>query len=407
MPVYVLSISELHMPTCVQLSGKDVIRRAPLRTRSTMKVAMLTYSTRPRGGVVHALKLAERLRALGTDVTVHSLARSDDEEALRGFFREVDVPYEIHPYEWHPDLMERLERMIASYSEHLPSDVDIFHAQDCVGGTALARMRERRGLSVPIFRTVHHIDDFAEPRLFEFEKRAVALADHRFVVSQYWKEALKNDYGLESHVTYNGIDPEEFSGLPPRSKNSLGVLFVGGLEPRKGLEHLILAMEEVSSAVEGVRLDIVAKAGFRGVDSREWFEMLAERAGIAGCTRFHSSVSAGELLSLYANCDVLALPSRNEGWGLSLMEAMACARPVVATRVGGIPELVRDGIDGLIVEPGDVRALASAMVRLLRDPAERARMGASGLERVRSFSWEETAKEVLARYREVLLSRPS
>lgn len=368
---------------------------------------MLTYSTRPRGGVVHALKLSERLRGLGVDVTVHSLARSDDEEGLKGFFREVDVPYQIHPYEWHPDLMVRLEHMIESYAENLPSDVDLFHSQDCVGGTALARLRTTRNLTIPSFRTVHHIDDFAEPRLFEFEKRAVALADHRFVVSAYWKEALMRDHGLEAQVSYNGIDVEEFSDLPPRSRASPGVLFVGGLEPRKGLEHLILAMGEVRNAVADVRLDVVAKAGFRGVDSLEWFEVLAERAGIAGSAEFLSSVGADKLLSLYADCDVLALPSRNEGWGLSLMEAMACGKPVVATRVGGIPELVRDGVEGILVEPGDTRGLAMAIRRLLENPDERARMGASGLERARSFSWDATAKKVLEKYREVLSSSPS
>ena len=363
---------------------------------------MLTYSTRPRGGVVHALKLSERLRRLGADLTVHSLARSDDEDALAGFFRDVDVPYRIYPYEWHPDLMVRLERMIESYMDNLPADMDIYHSQDCVGGTALARLRSEHRLSTPIFRTVHHIDDFAEPRLFEFEKRAVALADYRFVVSSYWKELLMRDYGLDSDISYNGIDVEEFSSLPARSKTSPGVLFVGGLEPRKGLEHLILAMEGVKGKVKDVRLDIVAKAGFRGVDSQEWFRVLAERAGIASSTEFYDSVGVDVLRSLYSDCDVLVLPSRNEGWGLALMEAMACGKPVVATRVGGIPELVRDGVDGILVDPGDTKALASAICRLLNDPSERKRMGASGVERAASFSWDNAAEGVLRRYREVL-----
>lgn len=204
-----------------------------------LKVAMLTYSTRPRGGVVHALKLAERLKGLGADVTLYSLAKSDDPEAARGYFRKVSAPYRIFSYDWSPELVTRLERMIEAYSASLPRDCDVYHAQDCVGGTALARMKEKGAISAPVFRTIHHVDDFAEPRLFEFEKRAVGRADHRFVVSQYWKDAIRREYGFDSIVTYNGLDEEDFSGLPLRKSRAPTVLFVGGLEPRKGLGFLV------------------------------------------------------------------------------------------------------------------------------------------------------------------------
>lgn len=367
-----------------------------------MKVAMLTYSTRARGGVAHALKLAERLRLAGVDVTLYSLARDDDEVSARGYFRPVDVPHEVFTYSWHPDVMVRLERMIETYCSRLPGDCDIYHSQDCVGGTALARMKASGGVSAPVFRTVHHVDDFAEPRLFEFEKRAVELSDRRFVVSQYWKRALMEGYGLDSVVTYNGLDPGDFRDLPPRRSESQTVLFVGGLEPRKGLEYLVLAMEEVARARPDARLAVVAKGGFRGVDDPAWFETLAERAGVADRTSFMESVSQESLLQLLADCDLLALPSRNEGWGLSLMEAMACAKPVVATATGGIPELVRDDVEGLLVAPGDVSALARAIVRLLSDEAEARRMGLAGLERVKSFSWDESTRTTLREYERAL-----
>jgi len=107
-------------------------------------------------------------------------------------------------------------------------------------------------------------------------------------------------------------------------------------------------------------------------------------------------------MQMYADCDLVVLPSRNEGWGLSLMEAMACAKPVVATKVGGIPELVRDGVEGVLVESGDVKGLSDAIVRLLRDPGERARMGAAGQQRVAQFSWDRTALTVLDAYRSAL-----
>lgn len=367
-----------------------------------MKVAMLTYSTKPRGGVVHALKLAERIRNLGADVTLYSLARSDDRPAARGYFREVAAPYIILEYEWHPDLVTRLERMIESYTNGLPRDADIYHAQDCVGGTALGSMKAKGLISAPIFRTIHHIDDFAEPRLYEFEKRAVANADQRFVVSKYWQDALRREYGYESVITYNGMDMSDFSDLPQRTSDRPTVLFVGGLEPRKGLEYLIHAMETVVEETPNSRLIAVAKTGFRGTDEWGWFRTLGDRLGLEGHLEFYESVSQDKLLEFYSECDVLALPSKTEGWGLSLMEAMACGKPVVASRVGGVPELVRDGIDGILVDPGDAKGLAESIIRLLNDPALRTRMGSSGQSRVSEFSWDATAKVVIEAYRSAL-----
>lgn len=365
---------------------------------TSMDVSMLTYSTKARGGVAHALSLAEHLRGKGIDVTLHSLAREDDEESAEGYYRLVGVPYEIYTYEWHEDVMVRLGRMIEAYEKGLPRDSSIYHSQDCVGGTALHRMRSGGVISAPILRTVHHIDDFAEPRLFEFEKEAVRHADHRFVVSQYWKGALERDYGLDSTVVYNGIDINRFDALPPKRSSNPTVLFVGGFEPRKGLETLILAFEQIQATVPQARLLVVAKTGFRGVDTEEWFRTLADRARVGEAVDFLQSVGQDEILQLYSDADVVALPSRNEGWGLSLMEAMACERPVVATNVGGIPELVRDGADGVLVEPGDVSGLARAISDLLRDEERRRSLGTSGRTRVSGFTWDDAAEATIAAY---------
>ena len=368
----------------------------------SLKVAMLTYSTRPRGGVVHALKLAERLRASGVEITLYSLARADDPDSMKGYFREVSVPFNIFPYVWHHELITRLENMIDSYVKNLPRDADIYHAQDCVGGTALDRMKEREMISAPVFRTVHHVDDFAEPRLFEFEKRAVAHSKHIFVVSKYWRDLLKREYAHESVIAYNGLDPSDFEPLPERKSKVPTVLFVGGLEPRKGLEDLIRAMKLVVSGVPSVRLIVVAKAGFRGTDQWSAYESLANSLGLTDRIDCHESVDQETLLGFYSDCDVLALPSKNEGWGLALMEAMACGKPVVATRVGGIPELVENGTEGMLVEAGDVKGIADSITKLLHDPALRARMGRAGKQRVKEFSWDSTAKVVLHEYERAL-----
>ncbi len=367
-----------------------------------MRTAMLTYSTKPRGGVVHALKLAERLSGLGVDVKLYSLIRSDVASTQRGYYRDVSVPFDLIPFEWHPDLMTRLHRMIDAYASALPRDLDLYHSQDCVGGTALARMKTRGLITAPVFRTIHHIDDCADSQLLAFEKKALISAEHRFVVSTFWQNELKAQYGVDSVVTYNGLDIKDFEHLPPRDSLTPNILFVGGLEARKGLEYLVLAMEKVVQEIPNARLVAVAKPGFGGADSWSLFEQLAHRAGMRENMDFRESVSQPALLQYYSNCDILVLPSRTEGWGLSLMEAMACGKPVVASRVGGIPELVRNGREGILVKAGDVQELADAILRLLKDPSLRARLAEKGRARVKDFSWDTTARRVLTEYVRVI-----
>ncbi|MDD1770207.1 MAG: glycosyltransferase family 4 protein [Methanomassiliicoccales archaeon] len=260
-------------------------------------------------------------------------------------------------------------------------------------------MKHEDLISAPVFRTIHHVDDFAEPRLLAFEKKAVAHADHRFVVSKYWQKALKEEFGYDSTITYNGLDMEDFAHIPKRQSKTPTVLFVGGLEPRKGLEYLLHAMEYVLDEIPNARLIAVGKTGFRGTDDWAWFETLADRLGVRDRMEFRESVSPRTLLGFYSEADVVVLPSKTEGWGLSLMEAMACRKPVVATRVGGIPELVRSGVEGILVRSGDIRAMADAMLKLLNDKKLSARMGRAGKERVRQFSWDRTADVVLNEYR--------
>ena len=164
----------------------------------------------------------------------------------------------------------------------------------------------------------------------------------------------------------------------------------------------MLAMAPVVRSHPEARLVAVAKTGFRGIDEPGWFTILAERAGITDHLTLLESVTNDELAQLYADCDILVLPSRNEGWGLSLMEAMACAKPVIATRVGGIPELVTDGVEGLLVDPGDLPGLSAAICRLLGDGDARSRMGKAGKERVKAFSWDVAADTVLREYERAL-----
>jgi glycosyltransferase-like protein len=360
-----------------------------------MRVAMLTYSTKPRGGVVHALSLSEALANLGVDVQLFSLRKWREETDPHGFFREVSVPFEIFPYRARGSINEDVKRMIHTYDEHMPLDFDIYHTQDCIGGNALGLLKKK--IDAPTVRTVHHVDVFRGPVLAKLQKDSIGLCDVKVTVSRYWQKRLKEEYGVDSHVIHNGVDLEKFdpNEYPRPEREGVDILFVGGLEARKGLEHLFLAVENLMSEHPNMRLTVLGRSGLtsgRSYDERRLFSILAKRLGIGKKVRFLEQIDDAQLPSLYSLCDIFILPSRMEGWGLAIMEAMAMMKPVIATRVGGIPELVKHGKTGYLVDRGDVLGLSEAMAGLIEDAPLREKMGREGRKSIEKFTWKRTAR---------------
>jgi glycosyltransferase involved in cell wall biosynthesis len=167
---------------------------------------------------------------------------------------------------------------------------------------------------------------------------------------------------------------------------------VGRLIDRKGHGPLIDAFAIVRGRVPDARLIIVGDGPARGA-----LERRAVRRGVDAATTFAGTVyPTADLLS---DADVFVFPSLVEPQGLALLEAFAAGTPVIATRTGGIPEMLHDGIDGLLVEPGDVAGLASAMLRMLTDPGLRASFAAHARLRLPAFDVETIAGEYVALYR--------
>jgi D-inositol-3-phosphate glycosyltransferase len=170
------------------------------------------------------------------------------------------------------------------------------------------------------------------------------------------------------------------------------VLFVGRPEPFKGPDVLVRTL---ASLPQDVRLLLVG--GSDAEQSGGWLTRIAEDAGVAGRIEWRPAVAQEHLPAYYAAADLLAMPSRHETFGLAALEAMACARPVVAAGVGGLRSLVTDGLTGRLAarEPA---AFAEAIVGLLDDPALAERMGAQGRLRARRHSWRAAASRLLAGY---------
>ncbi len=223
------------------------------------------------------------------------------------------------------------------------------------------------------------------------EKRAAQKADNVFVPSDYAAKTLHRYYGIPSRkisIMHNGIFFDEWTAAvdaaPLEKKRPPTALAVARLYRRKGIDDLIRAWPEVLARVNGARLRIAG-----GGLEYENLKKLADELGLSGSVHFTGDVRGrDEMAGLYANCDVFCLPSRHETFGLVYLEAMAAGKPVVALNTTAVPEVVRDGVDGLLVNEGDAGKLAEGITFLLENPTERARMGQSGKERVKThFSW--------------------
>ena len=191
------------------------------------------------------------------------------------------------------------------------------------------------------------------------------------------------DLATRATVIPHGL-PDLARGVAPRPREAgVEVLFVGRLEDRKGVDVLLAAAPQVLAAAPHARItlvgeDVSAPAAGPG---RESFAARLKRTVGSGRISFEGPRPRAELLALYAACDIVVIPSRYESFGLTALEAMIFAKPCVAAAVGGLPEVVVDGVTGLLVTPDDAGALAAGLLRLIRRPDLRAAMGAAGRRR--------------------------
>lgn len=164
------------------------------------------------------------------------------------------------------------------------------------------------------------------------------------------------------------------------------VLFVGRLEPRKGIDTLLDIAPDLLDQFPNAVIDIAGNDQIplgNGSTYRQQFELRHPEID-AGRLRFHGVVDDDELDRLYRECDIFVAPSRYESFGLVYLEAMRFGKPVIGTRTGGVPEIIRDGIDGLLVEPNDAGDLRRALCELLGSQDRREQLGLAGRRRVLS-----------------------
>jgi phenylacetate-CoA ligase len=175
------------------------------------------------------------------------------------------------------------------------------------------------------------------------------------------------------------------------------LLVARNLEPIYDNASALRAFAIVNDACPGARL-VIAGSG----SQLSALQQLAQQLGIAASVQFTGRVDNAEMAKLYRHCDVVLNPSLVDNMPISILEALACAIPVVSTSVGGIPVLLQHEVTGLLVAPGDPQAMAQAALSLLQAPARARRIGAAGCAFVQQFAWDQVAPRLLAQYRRAL-----
>jgi glycosyltransferase-like protein len=354
-----------------------------------MRIALLSYSTKPRGGVVHTLALAEALAALGQDVTVWSLGRGGD----TSFFRPVDprvslsvVPFpEVAGEAVGARILRSIEVLRAAFD---PSAYDIVHAQDCISANAAGRC----------VRTVHHLDQFTTPELAACHERAIVKPFAHLCVSAAVASELNAGWGIEATVIPNGVFSARFAAAASRTPEAVAgraawvrrlgryILTVGGIEPRKGSLELL----EAYSLLGATDLQLVIAGGETLFDYRDYRSRWEKRAAdLDVAPVVLGPVDDLELPSLVAAAAVFAFPSVKEGFGLAPMEALAAGVPLVVSDLPVFREIFRDAAS-YAVGPADLaqqllRAPESGQQRLGRDLAA-------------TYTWEAAAQAHLEFY---------
>ncbi len=378
-----------------------------------MRVAFVTFEYPPfiiGGAGVHALHITEELAKLGNQVVVFTPAIGSDS---------TEHPLDANLQIWHVPVREVIPFRALQFWINLPGEIkkaereqkfDVIH----INGLSYWFL-PRRLSAAPHVLTVHHlVRDAAENiglslssrmkdlsgengfLIPQIERRALESVDMVVAVSNYTKDRILQTYSIPSEmvdVVYNGV---KFDGYTftreelDETRKQMGlpdlpvILFVGRVDdPRKGLDVLIQAFRKVLDEVDATLL-VVGK-GDQTI-ARDLAGPALDRMVFTG---FVDDIT---LKKCYALCDLYVCPSRLEGFGLTILEAFAAGKPVVATKVGAIPELVHDGQNGILVPPDSVTAMATAIVLILQDSESYEQVGrGNAIYLGDTFSWAEAA----------------
>ncbi len=371
-----------------------------------MRVALFTETFLPKiDGIVSVLLLTlEHFQRRGVEAVVVAHERGVREYAGA---RVIGVPGIAAPF--YPEL-HLGPPTLNTYRQVKAFQPDIIHlvhpATIGAGGIVIAR-----ALHVPFIASFHtgimqmarfFNAGFLEPLLWAWTRWTFNMADARLATSTRVQQELMAHGVKEVGLWRRGVDARKFhpryrdaamrAALSDGYPEETILLYVGRLSPEKQIEHIRAVLE----AVPGTRLAIIGDGPHRE-------RLAAHFAGLP--VKFMGYMTGEDLSRAYASADILTFPSAWESFGLVVVEAMASGLPVVASRVGGVTDVVTEGVNGYTFEPGDLDGLIAGVRAIVGEPGWREEMGRAARAFAEAQSWTTIMDELLDVYRGVLASR--
>jgi len=374
-----------------------------------MKIALVSpYDyAHPSGVNLHVSALAENFVRMGHNVKIIVPSSRPQETQQNSNITTLGKPIPIRasgsvvriPISPWLFFSHRIKKMLES------ERFDVVHTHEPllpVLSTAVVRHCSNETLNVGTFHAFRNNSWgywFWKPVL----KRWAARLDGKIAVSQSAKDFVSKYFPGDYTIIPNGIDLKRFSDqvtpIEEYCDGKLNILFVGRPEKRKGLKHLLGAYKLLKNEMPQSRLIVAGPAPSRVLSKYQQYVSEHNLKDVV----FTGYVSNEDLPRYYKTADIFCSPAtEKESFGIVLLEAMATAKPIVASNMGGYASLITHGMEGLLVEPRDEKALALALIELLGDKSLREKMGEQGRLKAQDYSWEKVAEQVLAYYQKLL-----
>lgn len=409
-----------------------------------LRIAMISYHTCPlatlggkdTGGMnVYVRELTRQLGRMGIHVDVFT--RSQDEHVPHvlhdlGYGNRVvhvpagpEVPMAKRELaEYIPQFVEYIQQ----FAEYKELEYDLIHSHYWMSGLVAEALSDAWG-NIPIVHMFHTLgemknriarsDDEREGAYrIDGEKRIIARVDKIVAATLAEQTQLQFLYKANRRkitIIPPGVDTGHFYPIPmDEAREYIGadpnnklVLFVGRIEPLKGLETLIRAIACHRTASLG-QVTLAVIGGDPDASSQEMsaemvrIQQLCDELSMGRMVVFLGKRAQDTLPYYYSAADVLVMPSHYESFGMVALEAMACGTPVIASQVGGLAFLVQDGETGYHVPDQDPEALCEKLLILLRDPQQRERMGVNAAEYAKDYAWAKVAAQIVEVYKNLV-----
>ena len=404
------------------------------------KVALVMVHTSPleqagigdAGGMnIYVIESAKRMAAVGVDVDIYTRKIDESQPEVIEYEKGIRIVHLSLPI---GTKKEEIPSLIPAMAEEFKKKIkgqgyQVIHSHYWISGKIA--MPAAKEFKIPLVHTMHTMarvknsalaeGESPEPMIrVQGESQIVEAADALIANTDAEAASLVSLYDAcpdNVAVVMPGVDLYNFTADRKDARKNLGldkskliISFVGRIQPHKGPEILIRAVNEMMTHNPELRVDlrVLIAGGVSGVKNNEDIRLreLVNWLKLDDVIKFLEPISREKLPDLYRASDLVCVPSYSESFGLVALEAQACGTPVVASAVGGLRTAVADGISGVLVDGHDPRAWSSVLARLLMEPQRRILLSMGAVEHASHFGWDRTARGTLDVYDRLINHQP-